>query len=463
LGTDGFFHYRFASELGFTSPWVDVSALPFTLLGEAGPDHHWLIHWLQKPLTLAFGDTAYGMALASVVWAALVPATLTLLLRLHAVPWSWAIACIAVWGLFLMPDRLLMFRAQNAAIVMVVALGLLMSSRSYLKIALFMFLFGHAYQGVILAGAVGLSAMLSHAWVYRKFDRPLLSAAIAGFILSLLVSPWFPDNIAYLMVVTLGRLMNQVNDLSLMGTEWLPLGPVVLSKLGFIGHLCLSTSWIILFRVGRNQGDRQAYQRALLFALLSTIFLLLYARYWRMGEYYGPVSAVSLGFALALIPQRSKRWRGIIAAGVLLASAAHQWIKHPDIVGAIDDYQGQCSYLAANAKEGELVFNLPWPAFSNLYGCQPQLRYISGFDGLLLMHGSPEIFRIWYLLYTAQLEQLTASEVLLTMEKTGARFILVAHNQPGVAQWLLDNIPHAASVYSDRSGYLLSLEPAPMN
>lgn len=457
IGTDGFLHYRVASELSIGSLWVDISALPFTVLGESGPDHHWLIHWLQKPLTLVFGETPGGMAWATVVWAALVPASLTLLLRLSGIPFAWVIACVGVWGLYLMPDRLLMFRAQNAAIVMVVALGLLMSGRAYLKLAVFMFLFGHAYQGVILAGAVGLSALLAHAWVYREFDRHLVSAAVAGFILSLLTSPWFPDNIEYLVVMTLGRLLNQVNDMRLMGTEWLPLGPATLLQLGLVGHLCLLASWTIIFALGKGASDRQKYKSALLFALLATIFLVLYAKHWRMGEYYGPLSAVSLGFALALVPARA--WRAAIAGAILLTTIAHQWLKHPEQPASIDIYTGQCDYLAANASEGDLVFNLPWPAFSHLYECQPGLNYVSGFDGLMLMHGSPDIFRVWYLLSTGQLDALTAGEVKAALARTNARFLLVGPGQEPVVAWLLQNIPAASVAHVDGAGYLLALEP----
>jgi hypothetical protein len=259
------------------------------------------------------------------------------------------------------------------------------------------------------------------------------------------------------MVVTLGRLMNQVDDISLMGTEWLPLGPVALFNLGLVGHLCLVISWVVLLKVKKDTADKLTYQRTLLFTLLATLFLVLYSRHWRMGEYYGPLSAVSLGFALALIPHRDRRWRAIIAAAVLVATLLHQWLKHPDIVPTVEGYDGHCRFLDSNASAGDLVFNLPWPAFSHLYGCQPQLRFIAGFDGLMLMHGSPEVFRIWYLLYSGQLDRLTPADVISTLEKTESRFIFAAPAHYSTTQWLLDNIPTARASYADQSGYLISL------
>lgn len=458
LGTDGAFHYQLASQLGLSTPWVDIQALPYTLLGEQGPDHHWLIHWLQKPLTVLFGLSPGGMAQASIVWAALVPAAISLLLRGSGVPHAWAIAIVAVWGLFLLPDRFLMLRAQNAAVVMVLALGLLMNSKSYVKVALFVFLFNHAYQGVILAGAIGLSALLAHAFVYREFDRTLLSSALAGFILSLLTSPWFPDNISYFLIVTLGRLTTSVSDLSLMGTEWLPLGPTALFKLGLVGHLSLLCSFWLIFRFGKEAGEKQDYKRALLFAVLAALFLILYARHWRMGEFYGPVAAASLGFSLALVPQQHRNW-GIAAMLVaLIATAAHQWIKHPTGHPPASSHAGLCQFLDKNAQAGELVFNLPWPSFSPLYGCQPDLKYISGLDGLLLMQGDPEIFAIWYRLNRGQLDSLDNEAMLRTLARTEARFIHLLPGQLSTAQWLLETIPGARPAYSGESGYLISLD-----
>ena len=99
LGVDGYFHYTIASQLGVTNPVQSVESLPFTLLGADGPDHHWLIHWLQKPLTVVLGDIESGLGVATIIWAALVPALLCGILRFHAVPYASIIAVIGVWGL----------------------------------------------------------------------------------------------------------------------------------------------------------------------------------------------------------------------------------------------------------------------------------------------------------------------------------------------------------------------------
>ena len=42
LGVDGYYHFRIGQEILERGPWVDIRWLPFTVLGEHGPDHHWL-------------------------------------------------------------------------------------------------------------------------------------------------------------------------------------------------------------------------------------------------------------------------------------------------------------------------------------------------------------------------------------------------------------------------------------
>ena len=70
-----------------------------------------------------------------------------------------------------------------------------------------------------------------------------------------------------------------------------------------------------------------------------------------------------------------------------------------------DFYRAHCESIKARADDGELVFNFDWTAFTKLYQCNPQLKYISGLDGYLLAYGDQEVFKQWYLLNARQYEQ----------------------------------------------------------
>ena len=457
LGADGYFHYAIASQLSITNPAQSIEALPFTVLGAQGPDHHWLIHWMQKPLTLLFPDTDSGFAYATIVWAALVPAFLSGVLRHYNIPYAPVIAAIAVWGLYLLPIRLLMFRAQNVAIAMVVLLALSMSARRYLWVAVVVFIFNHAYQGVVLAGAVGFAALLSHALIYRQFDRNLISAALAGLILSLFTSPWFPDNIRFFLVVMMGRILSPVDNIMLTGLEWKAFGFGSSIKVGLVGHACLIFSWLTLAFRWPNREKTTALKRALTFTVLATVFFALYLRHWRMAEFYGPISAIAFGFSLLLLPKSAKPWLAPLVFSMLVAAGIHKFVFKPEFVAHSSKYEGHCQYLAESSAPGAMVFNLPWGAFPYLFKCAPQLRFASGLDGLLLLQGDPEVFRIWYSLSIGALEGIDTSTLNNVLNRTKSSYILLEPRAVPIKDWLLTQVPGSVLVHSDNDGYLISL------
>ena len=457
IGGDGYFHYTMASQLSLSNPVQSIEALPFTLLGERGPDHHWLIHWLQKPLTLLCASTEYGIASATIAWAALVPAFLSAILRFYRIPYAPLIATIGVWSLYILPSRFLMFRAQNAAIVMVAFLALVMSAQRYLWVGVLIFFFNHAYQGVVLSGAVGLAVLMAHGLIYKRFDRQLISASLAGYILSLLTSPWFPDNIRYFLVIMMGRLISPLDNLALMGREWMPPEPSMFIEFGLVGHVCLVLSWLILGTQRSFFTGTTKLKRALTFTILASIFLLLYARHWRMGEFYGPISAMSFGFCLALLANRRKLLVGLLILFTTVLTVGHQYLKSPLNKATVINVESFCDYLEDHAEPGNLIFNLSWPSFPYLYHCQPRLTYISGLDGLMLSQGDSDTFRIWYYLSRGYLGYLDSKDVTSVFSKTNSAYILLGPHSANVKVWLLGEIKGSKLVVSDGSGHLISL------
>ncbi|MEP1470675.1 MAG: hypothetical protein ABJK25_06875 [Halieaceae bacterium] len=456
LGADGYFHFVMASKLSLGNLAQSVEALPFTLLGKEGPDHHWLTHWMQKPFTLISEEN--GISYAAVLWAAVVPAILSALMRLEGVAYAGVFAIVGVWGLYLLPDRLLMFRAQNSAIIMVVVLGLLMASRSYIKLAIFTFFFAHAYQGVILAGVTGIAALIAHRLVNAEYDRQMVVACLGGFLLALLTSPWFPENISYFTVMMLGRLISPIDDVSLMGTEWVPVPFELLFQLGFVGHFCLIASWVIIFFSRRKDYSRDTFTYALVFALTATLFLFLYARHWRMGELYGPLSAVALGFSSSLLVNKArKKYLPALVFFIIVVTFLHQVLKHPEYPSHELKFEGHCQYLNDRAEIGDTVLNLSWSSFPFLYYCSPQLVYAAGLDGLMLAHGDPDVFRVWYLLGNQRLEELDAIAVISLFEKIGVQFIIFAPEDAMSVSWLLRHAPESEVLHADSDGILVQV------
>ena len=109
---DGYYHLKVAELIADRGPWVDIRWLPLTVLGEEGPDHHWLWHVLLVPFTW-IPDPFVALKIATIVTAASVPALVTWLLVRLGVPWPWLFGLLAIGGAAVMPGRLAMLRAQN--------------------------------------------------------------------------------------------------------------------------------------------------------------------------------------------------------------------------------------------------------------------------------------------------------------------------------------------------------------
>ena len=93
---DGYFHFKIAQLIASNGPWVDVEWLPLTVLGDAGPDHHWLWHVLLVPFTW-LSPAFMGLKCATVLTAAAVPSALCWLLLRMRVPWP-ALFALLAWA-----------------------------------------------------------------------------------------------------------------------------------------------------------------------------------------------------------------------------------------------------------------------------------------------------------------------------------------------------------------------------
>jgi hypothetical protein len=455
-GLDGYYHFTVASQLSAAQLAVSIDSLPFTALGPSGTDAHWLIHWLQKPLTMLDGDPASVIREATLVWSALVPALLTLLLRLSGVHMAPLFAVLGCWSLYSLPERFLMFRAQNFAVVLLALLAVLAGKRRLLAFGVAIFLFNHSYQGVILAALVVGAAITAEAVVWRRLNGRLITVAAVGLFLSIITSPWFPGNLHYFVTVTLGRLLFPVQDPGLMGVEWFSLEAGAALKAGIIAHLCVAFSLVALVRGRSRILNIQEAVLPILFCLLASGFLVLYIRHWRMGEFYGPFAAMGLAFAFTwFFPEPTVRLRGAVIAVCLLGSGFHQYSLSPAPNYRGDQLVQQCSFLQQFARPADMVFNTSWGQYTTLIWCAPELKYISGLDGTLLAQGDVEMFNQWYLLNKGAIEKLDPVELNRQLARSSARFILVKPDSPGVVEYILEHVPGAQVAVANGDGVLL--------
>lgn len=465
VGKDAFFHIEMARLLVERGPFVDVSWLPFTVLGEEGPDHHWLWHVLLAPFTLGATDQAalfVRLKVATVVTASAVPVIVWGVARALRVPWAPLVALLAVAGATAMPGRLVMLRAQNLAVVFVLLAALALLRRRHVALGAIAMAFVLAYHGAVLLAPLVLLHVLHRAVRERVFAWRPAVAALGGGLAGLLASPWYPANVEYLLFHTLYKVADPMA--LTVGTEWRSVGLAHLVAEAWPVHLALAAALgaRLAARLRGTVGRSGPEATLLLLAALGA--LALYATSWRFVEYYVPLAAVAAGLQArdAELPRlrRPLMRHGVAAVAVALVLAGggpglarirtQAWFV-PSKFGHLAEV------LKERARPGAMVYNRGWSDFVFLFWHADRFRYVNGLDPNYLAYGDPRRFREWRWIAAVEPDEPNDPAPLIR-KRFAARWAVV--DRPGGAGLAgrLDRSPHARRVAESRWGWLYRIE-----
>jgi len=458
LDFDGHFHLRVAQWIAHFGLWTDLPWLPYTVLGEHGPDHQWLFHLSLVPYTW-LGDQDAALAWATAGNAALVPAILTFTMRMLRVPAAPVFALLAVTAGEYMPYRLLMLRAQNIAIVFMVLSVWAIAKKRYRVLLLLAFLFLESYHAAVVLFPIAALGCVVHSALQRRPVVAPLVAVGAGEALALLVSPWFPRNIEFILFHVLYKTANplygdQVS--SLIGNEWYPALWRNLLLDSWPAHVLLAVSVASLaLRAHRERAWRPPIE-TLLAVGVALLSLGLYWKAVRFGEYYIPFCALAAGLAVRDTWPAASLTRGRIAA--LVAAAAVFASVGVAQLGRITllprDYLASVGErLNELGRPGELVFNSRWTDFSALVWWADTFGYVNGLDGHFLAYRDPARLALWLALGAGMVED----PVGVIARSFGARFVVVAPPHAALAQQLLKS-PRVVERVASRDGWLFEIK-----
>jgi hypothetical protein len=303
LDIDSQYHFKVARLILERGPWVDISWLPFTVLGERGPDHQWLFHLIIAPLT-ALGNDLRTLHIASAAMAAAMPALIYPFLKRAGVPYALLFVVALMFSGDLLPERFLALRAQDLAVIFMVATLFALAWRKTAWVGALAFLFTQAYHGAVILAAI-LAATLAARWLReRAFSLRPVTATAVGVLAGLLLSPWFPQNVGYLVFHTLFKATS--GDPFLIGQEWFrpPLHLLVTTTLVAHGLLASGIAAVI---ATRERGRWPALgEETLASFMLAMLFLAMTAFSWRFVEYYGPFAVIAAGLL----------WRDALRQGI---------------------------------------------------------------------------------------------------------------------------------------------------
>jgi hypothetical protein len=458
VDADGLFHFKVARLILAQGPWVDISWLPYTVLGDHGTDHQWLFHVLIAPFTL-LGDDFRAVSLTAAMMGALIPAAFVPMLRAARVPHA-ALFCVAmVFCGELLPARFGMLRAQNVAVILMAAALFAVLAQRAAWAGVVAFLFMQSYHAAVILAVVAVTGMAAVYLTERTLNARTFVAILVGIFAGLLASPWFPENVGYLVFHTFFKAAT--GYAGLVGTEWYRVPLAVMASESWPAHVLLLSGLAAAAAAWRKPGHPRLAASTLAFLAITAVFLAMYHFAWRFVEYYAPFAVVTAGLLWRDALQAREPGIAVRVAIPVCLVAIIAWVGVQGAArirearqSSFDAYADMMRYVDAN-DERPMVFNSRWSDFVRLFYWSERARFVSGLDGHYLLYGDEKRFKVWYEVSTgATLGR--ADNATLIRETFGAGWAVIPRNQRPIAMAIARD-PTATIVMETRDGWLLRL------
>ncbi len=388
-GNDGYYHVKMAAllpELGFTQtfPW-----LRWTIFNEHFVNHHYGFQVLLVPFVYAanaFGHpAALGGKFAACIAMAVTLAVFDSIIRRRGVPFPllWAVFfALLPWHFWL---RMSFVRAPMAALPLLL-LGIQWSIGSRVwAILILSFVFTHVYGGAILFPLIPGGFFLA-ALITREDPRRAAWALVAsagGIVLGLVISPYFPANIAFFKTQLFTTGLSAARD---VGGEWKPYETwaflIQAAPLVVIWTACLTL---------RLRTAQPASKTELAVFFINLAFLVLTLKSRRFVEYW-PVFGLLSAAEFATVAWQARRQEhpadsylalasGICTAAIVLGlwNLLPVWRDQRPSYDATAVRESM-EFLQNHSPAGSLVFTDDWDIFPICFYFNHHNTYAVGLD-----------------------------------------------------------------------------------
>jgi len=424
---DGFYHIRLAEIMRTQGLKPDFPWMPLTILNPREfSDHHFLFHVGLIPFT--FGDLRLGAKWAAVIYASLAFLSIWWLLRGQNVPyaWLWSLGLLAVSEAFLY--RMSITRAQSLSLA-VLALGLhWMLKQRYQYLLALAFLYVWLYDAFPLLGILAVIYTLAILIIEHRLDwRPLLYTVI-GTVLGLLINPYFPDNLVFVIRHMLPKLTD-TTEVS-VGNEWYPyttrqlIGNSLLSLVAFLSGV---------LAIGLRSRRMDTRTATSLFVVVLFGFMLFQSR--RFIEYFPAFALIFAALAWAPfireVPARTwfswqawRQWLPPVVVGGLVIFGT--WQMLPITRESVQDskpydlYAQASAWLRQNTSAGERIFQTDWDDFPRLFFYNTDNTYLIGLDPTYMQLYDPGLYDQWVSITEGEIENPSTS----IWSDFGARYVI---------------------------------------
>lgn len=451
---DGYYHIKLAYLMRSEGLKPDFPWLPLSILNQGEfSDHHFLFHVGLIPFT--FGDLRSGAKWAAVVFSSLAFLSVWWLLYRQKVPFAglWSLGLLVVSEAFIY--RMSITRAQSLSLAFL-ALGLsFILNKNYRWLLALSFLYVWLYDAfpliLFIAGAYTLAVLL----LERRLElRPVLYAGL-GVGLGVLITPYFPDNLIFLIRHLLPKL-TEATSVS-VGSEWYPYDTTQL-----LSNSPLALVAFVAGILALGLQDRRMDVRTATSFFITVLFGLMLFQSRRFIEYFPAFALIFTAFAWTpLIEAWQSRTAEAIAAGhahkyrlpgwlpavaLLLLLIPGVWIGLRDAQKSIRTakpynlYANASAWLQENTPPGERVFQTDWDDFPRLFYYNTHNTYLIGLDPTYMQLYDPELYARWVDITRGRVSN-PSGEI---SERFAARYILTdlqhkdfideAEDDPGLKQ-----------------------------
>jgi hypothetical protein len=397
LDFDGYFHIKYATILRTDGPRYRLPWLQCTIYSRSYRDHHFLFHVLLIPFTW-LGDLRLGAKIAATAFPAVMGLSFFHLLRVGRVPWSgvWMVALAGAGTHFML--RMLAPRPMAGSLALLLLAAAFLIGKRRRALAALAAGAVWFYDGF---GMIVVLALLFFAaeWLVegRRAWRGLFWC-LGGTAVGILVNPYFPRNIAS-YAFNLYRSFSGLESAMSSATEWYPPPAwqvVTLAPGAALGLLIAGVA-------GRWCRPRVESIALLALALLT---LLMTARAQRYMEYYPPAAVLAAAFTVrdfcagSVEAGSGDRRRGLALALALLMAATPA-LALPRVPLGIREaqdfrtFKGAAEWLDQHSRPGDLVFNLEYDDFPQLFFYNTRNHYVVGLDPVYLCKYDPNLFALW--------------------------------------------------------------------
>lgn len=391
VGNDSFFHVRYSTQASIfdsTLPWMY-----FTNYREFFPNHHLLFHQILKVFT--FSDPYIGAkCYVLFTYSALSIAFYKLLSSLHVrFPEIWTVILFVSSTNFLV--RISMIRVQAISIVfMLIYFYALLSEKKFL-----LFIISVLYTWLYFAFIYIFYYLF--IWFLLNKDRSrfkLVLCSLFGIALGTIFNPYFPNLYTFIFDFIYQRVTN--TSYLPMGAEWYHTN---ITSFFYHNFVFVFVNIALVFYIFKKN-DKRLSKESLFFFFIMIFYFILFIKSSRFIEYLVPVSTIFCALLFNLhaskkietILRPCYKYCFILVVFVLLLIKAYQFESLSRYNSfPFERFKSASEWIQDNSLETEIIYNVSWSDFPQLFYWNNKNYYICGLDPNFLEEYDKKLSKIY--------------------------------------------------------------------